>query len=45
MVLPEEPVLTRDTQLALWTIYELSYRGFDDVDDRLEWHPAIGVAS
>jgi pyrroloquinoline quinone (PQQ) biosynthesis protein C len=42
VVLPDEPVLTdRDAQLALWTIYELSYRGFDDVDDRLEWHPAI----
>jgi len=41
-VLPEEPVLTdRDAQLALWMIYELSYRGFDDVHDRLEWHPAV----
>jgi Iron-containing redox enzyme len=42
LVLPEEPVLSdHDAQLALWTIYELSYRGFDDIDDRLEWHPAI----
>jgi pyrroloquinoline quinone (PQQ) biosynthesis protein C len=31
-------VLTdRDAQLALWTTYELSYRGFDDVDPRREW--------
>jgi hypothetical protein len=27
-----------DLQLALWTCYELSYRGFDDVDDQWEWH-------
>src|SRR5215213_10064241 len=41
-VLPEEPILTdRDAQLALWMIYELSYRGFDDAHDRLEWHPAV----
>ena len=26
-----------DQQLALWTAYELSYRGFDDVDPDLEW--------
>lgn len=26
-----------DTQLALWMIYELHYRGFDDVSDDLEW--------
>jgi hypothetical protein len=27
----------RDLQLALWTLYELSYRGFDGVDARREW--------
>jgi hypothetical protein len=27
----------RDLQLALWTLYELSYRGFDGVDPRREW--------
>lgn len=27
----------RDVQLALWTAYELSYRGFDDVDAGREW--------
>jgi hypothetical protein len=32
------PVLTdRDVQLALWSLYELSYRGFDGVDPRREW--------
>ncbi len=31
----------RDTQLALWMAYELSYRGFDDVDDRREWSPDV----
>jgi hypothetical protein len=30
-----------DLQLALWCCYELHYRGFDDVDDRWEWHPAV----
>jgi hypothetical protein len=30
-----------DLQLALWCCYELHYRGFDDVDDGWEWHPAI----
>jgi Iron-containing redox enzyme len=36
--LGDGPVLTdRDVQLALWTAYELSYRGFDDVDAAREW--------
>ncbi len=26
-----------DAQLALWTLYELAYRGFDGVPDELEW--------
>jgi len=30
-----------DLQLALWCCYELHYRGFDEVDDGWEWHPAI----
>lgn len=30
-----------DLQLALWCCYELHYRGFDDVDDGWEWHPAV----
>src|SRR6202167_1853471 len=28
-------------QLALWCCYELHYRGFDDVDERWEWNPAV----
>lgn len=30
-----------DLQLALWTLYELHYAGFDDADDAWEWHPAL----
>jgi Iron-containing redox enzyme len=30
-----------DLQLALWCCYELHYRGFDDVSDEWEWHPAV----
>ncbi len=30
-----------DFQLALWCCYELHYRGFDDVDEDWEWHPAV----
>jgi hypothetical protein len=30
-----------DLQLTLWCCFELHYRGFDDVDDRWEWHPAV----
>ena len=42
VVLPDEPVLTdRDVQLGLWMLYELSYRGFDDVDPAAEWDPAL----
>jgi hypothetical protein len=26
-----------DEAIALWTLHELHYRGFDDVDDRWEW--------
>lgn len=28
-----------DVQIALWALYELHYRGFEDVDEDLEWHP------
>lgn len=37
------PVAWRDEdfQLALWCCYELHYRGFEDVDDAWEWHPAV----
>jgi hypothetical protein len=30
-----------DAQLALWTLYELAYRGFDGVPDELEWDPEL----
>ena len=30
-----------DEQVALWALYELNHRGFDDVDDDLEWHPEL----
>ena len=32
-----EVITDQDAQLALWTIYELHYRGFDGVADDLEW--------
>ncbi len=28
-----------DIQITLWTLYELHYGGFDDVDDTWEWSP------
>jgi hypothetical protein len=30
-----------DAQLALWLLYELHYRGLDDVDPALEWDPGL----
>jgi hypothetical protein len=30
-----------DEQIALWALYELHYRGFEDVDAALEWHPDL----
>lgn len=30
-----------DFQLALWMLFELHYRGFDDVDPDLEWDPQV----
>jgi hypothetical protein len=39
--LPIDVVGDADVQLALWTLYELSYQGFADVDDGWEWHPAL----
>lgn len=35
---------TEDKQIALWALYELHYRGFDEVDDRAEWDPALLAA-
>ncbi|NYI99857.1 hypothetical protein HNR19_000556 [Nocardioides thalensis] len=36
-----DPLTDRDFQLALWMLYELHYRGFDDVDPELEWDPLM----
>lgn len=33
-----DPITDEDLQLALWTMFELHYRGFDDVADAWEWH-------
>ncbi|WP_258236744.1 iron-containing redox enzyme family protein [Nocardioides campestrisoli] len=30
-----------DAMLSLWMLHELHYRGFDGVDERLEWDPAL----
>ncbi len=40
-VLDIEPDHDDDAQIALWVLYEQHYRGFDDVDASLEWHPEI----
>ncbi len=40
--LPDAPDPTsRDHALALWTLHELAYRGFDGVDPDLEWSPDV----
>ncbi|MEJ7634221.1 iron-containing redox enzyme family protein [Aeromicrobium sp.] len=36
-----EPTDPQDLQICLWAMYELHYSGFEDVDDEMEWHPAI----
>ncbi|MBS4751799.1 iron-containing redox enzyme family protein [Nocardioides sp. zg-ZUI104] len=36
-----DPLTDRDFQLALWMLYELHYRGFDDVDPAAEWDPLL----
>jgi len=37
-----ETILTDDDlQIALWALYELHYRGFTDVDERMEWDPQL----
>jgi hypothetical protein len=43
--LPEPPdaadPTSRDHALALWTLHELAYHGFDGVDPDLEWSPDV----
>jgi len=36
-----EPESTDDAAVALWMLHELSYGGFDGVDDRAEWEPEL----
>jgi hypothetical protein len=39
---PSGDVFTDDElQITLWTLYELHYRGFDDVPDDREWDPDL----
>jgi len=38
---PPEPDDAEDLHLSLWTLYELHYRGFDEVDDAREWDPEL----
>ncbi|MBG6095429.1 iron-containing redox enzyme family protein [Nocardioides luteus] len=35
--LEPSPESEEDAQIALWALYELHYRGFDEVDAELEW--------
>jgi len=30
-----------DEAIALWSLYELHFRGFEDVEEDLEWYPAV----
>lgn len=36
-----DPFTDDDLQIALWALYELHYRGFDDVEPGHEWSPAL----
>ena len=36
-----DPRIDDDLHLALYCAYELHYRGFDGVDEALEWNPAL----
>ncbi len=38
---PLEAENPEDTAIALWSLYELHFRGFEDVNDDCEWHPAM----
>jgi hypothetical protein len=37
----DDPLEGEDTHLALYLIYELSYRGVEGADERWEWHPDL----
>jgi hypothetical protein len=38
---PADVLHDADLQIALWTLYELHYRGFDDVPGDREWDPDL----
>ncbi len=38
---PADPLADEDLELALYTCYELHYRGFAGVDERWEWEPSL----
>lgn len=40
-VLATSPDSPDDEHIALWALYELHYRSFEDVDDDLEWVPEL----
>lgn len=37
----DDVLVDEDVQLALWCLFELHHRGFDDVDPDLEWDPEV----
>jgi hypothetical protein len=37
----DDPLEGEDTHLALYLMYELSYRGVEGADERWEWHPDL----
>jgi hypothetical protein len=42
LVVPaDDPLADEDLQLALYVLYELHYRGFDEVDEDWEWEPSL----
>ena len=44
LALADDPLFGEDAPLALYVLYELSYRGFEGVDDAWEWDPdALGL--
>jgi Iron-containing redox enzyme len=38
---PDDVLADDDLQVALWSLYELHYRGFADVSDGWEWDPRL----
>jgi hypothetical protein len=44
LAVPSQPLDEEDLQLTLFVLYELSYRGWDGVDDEWEWQPSLVAA-